>query len=128
MRSRYSAFRTQDIDYIITTTHPSLQQVDDAATLKKTIATTHWHGLKVIRSEAKDDAEGIVEFCAFYSEKKSDGGSISQEIMQLHEVSNFTKIENFWKYHQGEHLPDIKLGRNDLCYCGSGKKIKKCPH
>ena len=128
MRSRYSAFNTQNIDYIIDTTHPSLQQTDDPAALKKTIATTHWRGLKIIRSETKSTREGIVEFCAFYSEKKLNDGSVSDKVMQLHEVSNFTKIENTWKYSQGKHLPEIKLGRNDLCYCGSGKKQKKCPH
>jgi len=25
-----------------------------------------------------------------------------------------------------QHLNPVKIGRNDACYCGSGKKYKKC--
>jgi len=26
----------------------------------------------------------------------------------------------------GKPMPDMKLGRNDPCWCGSGKKYKRC--
>ena len=49
-----------------------------------------------------------------------------------HEVSVFKKINNEWKYVAGEVIPTTitrvgaKVGRNDPCPCGSGKKYKQC--
>lgn len=28
--------------------------------------------------------------------------------------------------HKEEEMPEKKIGRNDLCWCGSGKKYKQC--
>jgi len=63
------------------------------------------------------DSEGVVEFAADYQ-----GG-------QLHERSRFLKEEGKWFYLNGDILPPVtaaKVGRNDPCPCGSGKKFKKC--
>ena len=81
-----------------------------------------------MHSEVKNGTEGSVEFCAFYSDIEPKTGRLNDRVMQLHENSTFIKIDDYWLYSQGKHLPEIKLGRNDLCYCGSGNKIKKCPH
>jgi uncharacterized protein YecA (UPF0149 family) len=36
-------------------------------------------------------------------------------------------IEMFKKaFGGGKTVPDKKLGRNDPCWCGSGKKYKRC--
>ncbi len=39
-------------------------------------------------------------------------------------------IRSFWKLHKQTHAPSLrearKVGRNDPCPCGSGKKYKKC--
>jgi len=35
-------------------------------------------------------------------------------------------IARFWKQARGYYHGKTKLGRNDLCFCGSGKKFKKC--
>lgn len=46
--------------------------------------------------------------------------------------SNVIQIYKFWlKYKNDfsdriEHLTNNKIGRNDICPCGSGKKYKKC--
>ena len=119
MRSRYSAFVVNDIDYLIATSHPRKREDDDELILKKTIAETQWLGLKVIK-HFQNNNSATVEFSAFYQ-----GDST---IEQLHEKSRFLYENKHWFYLDGEVLPAIKLSRNDLCFCGSGKKVKKCPH
>lgn len=116
MRSRYSAFCLGLVDYLIETTHPSKRQPDEREALNRTIAETQWLGLKILaHKQTKDLAE--VEFVAFYQDDK---------IGQLHERSRFSREAGRWYYHDGLFLPPIKLGRNDTCFCGSGKKIKHC--
>ena len=118
MRSRYTAFCRKNIDYLIATHHPSKRRADDRATLAHTINETEWLGLKIIRAETGEREEiGVVEFAAFYQRNG---------LGQLHERSEFIREQNCWYYMQGEILDPIKLGRNEPCWCNSGKKYKKC--
>lgn len=116
MRSRYSAFVIRDISYLLKSLHPDKRQVDDKAVLRQTIEQTQWLGLKIIHHKSAED-NATVEFIAFY---------LDEPIGQLHERSHFIKQNGQWFYVDGEILPAVKLSRNDLCFCGSGKKIKKC--
>ena len=118
MRSRYTAFCQGNIDYLIATHHPSKRQMDDRQTLTKTIAETTWLGLHVLNSNTQATGTGSVEFVAFFQ---------SQGIpSQLHEKSEFIRQNDRWYYLQGTILGPITIGRNDACWCGSGKKYKKC--
>lgn len=114
MRSRYSAFCTKQIDYLINTHWP----VDHTTRtqIESTANSTQWLGLKVIDSLIQGH-QGYVEFVAFFAENG---------VQQLHEKSRFEQHQQRWFYVDGEHLPPIKIGRNDLCFCGSQKKYKKC--
>ncbi len=115
MRSRFSAFVLKNSAYLLaswqsSTRPPELDLSDDE---------THWQRLHIMASEqgTAGDSTGYVEFAAFY-----DGG-------QLHERSRFVREEGRWVYVDGEILPPVepvKVGRNDPCPCGSGKKYKKC--
>ncbi|HEC58319.1 MAG TPA: YchJ family protein [Methylophaga sp.] len=116
MRSRYSAFVVGDIGYLIKTLHPDKRQVDDEVVLRQTIEQTRWLGLKIIAHKSAEN-NATVEFIAFYQD---------DVIGQLHERSHFIKQNGQWFYVDGEMLPAVKLSRNDLCFCGSGKKLKKC--
>jgi SEC-C motif domain protein len=116
MRSRYSAFVVGDIGYLTKTLHPDKRQADDEAVLRQTIEQTQWLGLKIIDHKSTEN-KATVEFIAFYQD---------EVIGQLHEHSHFIKQNKQWFYVDGEMLPAVKLSRNDLCFCGSGKKIKKC--
>lgn len=116
MRSRYSAFVIGNIAYLIATLHPDKRQTDDEAILSQTIEDTHWLGLKIIRHKSAGNI-ATVEFVAFYQD---------QPIGQLHERSNFIKLDKHWFYVDGEMIGPIKLSRNEVCFCGSGKKMKKC--
>jgi SEC-C motif-containing protein len=98
-----------------------------------------WLGLEV-KNTLINNETGVVEFEAWYLDGKDTGC--------LHEISDFRKIMGKWFYLKGE-VNDRKptkdeqlkwsikpvlnstkentvLGRNDVCFCGSGKNLKKC--
>ncbi len=123
MRSRYSAYVAGDSAYLLKTWHPATRPLAlDPATIPE------WCGLKIIRTEKGQagDATGMVEFRATARSQ--------QKILTLHEVSHFVKEAGHWLYVSGEIQEDSlrpgtpagKVGRNDPCPCGSGKKFKKC--
>ncbi len=130
MRSRYSAFVECNIPYLKKTLSMESQSDFSEADTKKWASQSVWKGLKILStSEGQEkDQEGIVEFQANYQ--------MNGEDHQHHEISKFKKDhEGHWVFVDGES-PDIqkspvvhdgpKIGRNDLCTCGSGKKYKKC--
>ena len=127
MRSRYAAFATHQIDYLITSHHPdTLREVkrEDAERFSKGVT---WLGLEILSTEegqAGDD-QGWVEFIARYRE----GGK--EQIH--HERSLFRRHQGRWHFHSAEYPKPApaqrthpKVGRNEPCPCGSGKKHKKC--
>jgi SEC-C motif-containing protein len=119
MRSRYCAFCRGHVAYLLATHYPSKRQPHEAQTLQDTINETEWLGLTVLKAPPpkQTDTIGLVEFAAFY--KRGDFG-------QLHERSQFIKENGRWYYLQGELLAPLTLKRNDLCWCGSRKKYKRC--
>ena len=59
--------------------------------------------------------------------------SANGEFCNHHEVSRFVREPDGWKFADGELVgekpvvrEEPKIGRNDPCPCGSGKKYKKC--
>ena len=118
MRSRFSAFVLKNADYLVQTLAPSHREPNEQALVEKSIHSTKWLSLKVIQEDYNPgDTLGYVEFCAFYE---------ATPIGQLHERSAFQKIEGRWYYTTGTLLPNLKFQRNEPCWCGSGKKLKKC--
>ena len=123
MRSRYSAYVAGDTTYVLKTWHPSTRPLAIEA---DTIAG--WCGLTIIRTEKglENDEDGIVEFIAT--------ALVHGRTVRLHETSHFVKEAGQWLYVSGETMEAapqpantaMKVGRNCLCPCGSGKKFKKC--
>lgn len=123
MRSRYTAYVVRDIAYLLRSWHPSTRpdKIDPAAILE-------WRGLHIVSTEKgmEGDDEGVVEFKATSFSQKNP--------WELHEVSRFVKEDGQWLYVDGDIKNDPppvakrtpKVGRNDPCHCGSGKKFKKC--
>jgi len=70
--------------------------------------------------------QAYVEFKATYK----DSGMQESKYGVMHERSRFIVEDGRWRYVDGEHFAadDIikKPGRNEPCFCGSGKKYKKC--
>lgn len=127
LRSRYSAYTLQELDYIYETIHPEQKQHHDHKATKKWAAESKWHGFNIvdIKDGSKDDEEGIIEFTAKFTAKF--------ETQTHHELALFKKAEDKWYFYDGEPVPpetfvrsEPKVGRNDPCPCGSGKKYKKC--
>ncbi len=123
MRSRFSAFCTGNIDYLLASHHPSKHTVNDRQALSETIAHCEWLNLTILATEqgTAKDKSGEVEFLATY---KQDG-----KLSQLRERSCFIKEQGQWYYLDGQVTvlePTAKTGRNEPCPCGSGKKYKKC--
>ncbi len=118
MRSRYSAFVREDAQYLIQTRAMAFRLEDDKAHLAENFRRTRWEGLAILGSEMTDGDKGWVEFVAFFTSPSGPG--------QLHEKSRFVREEGEWRYGDGDLLPPVAWGRNQPCYCGSGKKFKKC--
>ena len=123
MRSRYSAFCSADIDYLIASHHPSKTLADDRAVLAETIALCQWLKLEIVNSCQEVDHQSTVEFIAHYMQ---DG-----QLQQLRERSYFVKENGYWLYLEGDIIAQAdsnpkKIGRNNPCWCSSGKKFKHC--
>jgi len=140
MRSRYSAFTRADIEYIKKTMAPEAKKDFDEKGTQDWAEQAKWLGLKIIDTKdgGPDDKTGMVEFTATY-EIKGEG-------IDHHEVAEFRRDkQGAWLFVEGdahthkageghhEHAPVVtsvrtspKIGRNDPCTCGSGKKYKKC--
>lgn len=126
MKSRYAAYVKGAIDYIVATCARNEEDGIDVEATRRWSRNSTWLGLSIHRSEkgGADDAEGLVEFSARY---------ILDGLREEHrEIAHFEKREGDWTYVEGEVVPRTvvrecpKVGRNDHCPCGSGKKYKKC--
>jgi len=127
MRARYTSYVTGDVQFLKTSSTKAVQAEFDEQASKNWSAAAQWHGLEIIRCEAgaKDDKTGVVEFRALYT--------ANGEFCNHHEVAQFVQECDGWKFVDGElvgespvHRESPKVGRNDPCPCGSGKKYKKC--
>ena len=125
MRARYAAFTEAAIEYIEKTTDPSVRESFDRNGTTEWAKNSEWLGLEIVRSEegGEKDSKGLVEFIARY---KYDGVERAH-----HERAEFKKRDGQWFFLDGKLVQEPvrageKIGRNDPCTCGSGKKYKKC--
>lgn len=127
MRARYSSYVTGDIEFLRASATKDVQDEFDEESSRAWSKTAKWHGLEILSTEKGQpgDDEGVVEFRALYSARG--------EFCNHHEVSRFARDEEGWKFVDGELVgekpivrEEPKIGRNDPCPCGSGKKYKKC--
>jgi len=135
MRSRYSAYVKVDAPYLKETLAPESRGDFKESDVREWATKSEWLGLEILKAEGS-----TVEFIAKY---KAQG-----KVLEHHEVSTFRKKDDQWYFvdgeshvheegkgheHQGPVEPKKpvvrdapKVGRNDPCGCGSGKKFKKC--
>ncbi|WKY57147.1 YchJ family protein [Vibrio sp. SNU_ST1] len=137
MRSRYSAHVLGLVDYVVATYHPSCNAEAQREGIAESI-DSDWVGLEVIDTAAgSHQDEGFVEFKAYFNE--------GTEQFCMQECSRFVREDGLWYYIDGtfpeqgneqeeqeidprlnQTVESFKIGRNDPCICGSGKKYKKC--
>ena len=92
MRSRYSAYASNNLQYVQNTWHPDSLPAD-----LRLVPGQSWIGLKIKHTELgqASDESGVVEFIARY---KRNGRA-----KRLHEISYFAKKNNRWLYLRGDH-------------------------
>ena len=127
MRSRYSAFVKNNMNHILVTHDPSTRDTVDHEANQSWSSKADWKGLEVLSVSGgqAEDSQGTVEFRVNF---EMDGRPQTH-----HELSQFRKVKGAWFFVDGKNL-DVstfqreqpKVGRNDPCLCGSGKKYKKC--
>lgn len=115
MRSRYTAYATYHFSYLgETSLGPAFHRFDENAARSRN-EETKWLGLKIIEVSPVKNNRGFVTFIAYFETPTGKRA--------LYEKSEFRKEQGKWYYFDGEYP---KIGRNDPCPCGSGKKYKKC--
>jgi SEC-C motif-containing protein len=139
MRSRYTAYTLKDVAYLEKTLAPEARGDFDRDATREWAGQATWKGLEIVSKEKgeESDSKGTVEFVAKYE--------VAGKTLDHHEVSKFRKDTNGrWLFVDGDshthedgagHHHAVqetfvreapKVGRNDACPCGSGKKYKKC--
>ncbi|MDO5543399.1 MAG: YchJ family protein [Acinetobacter sp.] len=117
MRSRYSAFALQQIDYIVQTTALGQQASLDVDAIADWSKSNQWLKLEVLKSNEKlEKNHAQVEFKAHYHDAK--------QAQIHHETSHFVQHQARW------YFLDPTTGQQPTmkqpCICGSGKKFKQC--
>ena len=121
MRARYSAYVEVATDFLHDSLHPDSRDDFDVDSTEKWASSSKWLGLKILGGKAgqRNDRAGTVEFTASYED--AEGHRIDHS-----ERSHFKKDHDQWFFCDGQAIAPNKVGRNDPCTCGSGKKYKKC--
>ncbi len=127
MRARYTAYTQVEMDFIEKTHDPKTRDETDMEANRKWAESTKWTGLEILETKqgGVDDEVGTVAFKAMF---------VTDEGLQEHqELSLFRKQDGNWYFvdasdptKQPVVRSEPKVGRNDPCPCGSGKKYKKC--
>lgn len=123
MRARYTAFVTGRMngEFVTNTTAPEKRTGTTGAPSPQIGGM----GLEIRKVTAGGplDQTGTVEFVARLL--------VEGRLDVHHEISRFRRDDGQWVYVDGtfpagEAKPVAKVGRNDPCPCGSGKKYKQC--
>ena len=110
MRSRYSAYATKNVQYIVDTTHTGLNELylkDDGVSLRKDAAATaekiNWERLVVQETEDVSDTEAFVTFQVYFKVKKQQGSRAQGfHVQTFVEKSRFLREDGKWLYVDGE--------------------------
>jgi SEC-C motif-containing protein len=115
------------MDYVKDTTHPDQVSRYEPATAKSWAEKSDWDRLEIVEISGGgiDDESADIEFVAHFRQKDKP--------KTHHELAHFKRHEGEWFFYDGQGVvpkqvvrSQPKVGRNDPCPCGSGKKYKKC--
>ena len=122
MRARYTAFAVGEIGFLKNSFAPEKRDEFDENSVTEWSKGSKWLGFEILKSEPNK-----VEFVAKYS--------VQGKVQEHHEIAEFRKDEKEGRWYFVDSVfpktrpivrQEPKLGRNDPCACGSGKKFKKC--
>lgn len=99
MRSRYTAYALQQVEYILRSTHPSVRKFHDAESIERWAKSNCWQKLEIIAATDgnSSDKQGTVEFKAYYLDANN-------QLQIHHEISNFRKELGKWFFVDGKIL------------------------
>jgi SEC-C motif-containing protein len=126
MRARYTAHVLREYDFLVESMHPGHRAGIDAKETEEWSGKVQWSGLEVFSATpgATDD-EGGVSFAAHFN--------VNGEDREFREDARFVRMDGRWYYvdgkvhgHETYRRESPRVGRNEPCPCGSGKKYKKC--
>ncbi|MBN2705028.1 MAG: YchJ family protein [Deltaproteobacteria bacterium] len=127
LRARYTAHVKLEMDFVKDSNHPDQLSKYEPATARSWAEKSVWEGLEIVEISGGgvDDDTADIEFVAHFSQKDKK--------KTHHEQANFRKLAGEWYFYDGQGVvpkqvvrTQPKVGRNDPCPCGSGKKFKKC--
>ena len=125
MRARYSAYVQKEIDFVMETHDPKTRKEASRESSTEWANNAKWFGLKILKTGGGGEADktGTVLFIAEYKLKGKK--------YRHHEEGEFVKKWGTWYFSNSRMINDpivneAKIGRNEPCPCGSGKKYKKC--
>ena len=127
LRARYSAYCLKKFDYLVDThLPPEGEEQIPAEVLAEHLQDVTWERLDILEEGYDDELDcPFVDFRAVYD--------MPDAKRMLGERSYFRCVDGSWYYVFGEPLKgesvrreSPKVGRNDPCPCGSGRKYKKC--
>lgn len=126
MRARYTAYATGEIDYILDTQDPETSGDIDRESTESWSKDSEWLGFELLDTEmGEDEKTGTVDFIARYRLQGQEHAH--------HEQASFRKADDGWLFvdskmagHETFRRSERKVGRNEPCPCGSGKKYKRC--
>ncbi|HEY0835291.1 MAG TPA: YchJ family protein [Azospirillum sp.] len=123
MRSRYTAFVRGDLDHVERTHAPEIRDDFNRAEADRNAQETEWRSLDILKASEEGDG-ATVEFRIRFRQNGQD--------LRHHERAHFRREDGRWLYVSGDVNPKepprrvVKVGRNDPCPCGSGRKFKAC--
>jgi len=122
MRSRYTAFVLGDLDHIENSHVCDKREGLDRPDVKNMFGAVEWDGLEIFSTSVglEGDEAGTVDFAASF---RRNG-----KFLVHRENSNFRRDNGRLIYVGGTPTATAasagKIGRNQPCPCGSGKKYK----
>lgn len=124
LQARYQAHVKADVDFIVASTHPEMREKLDQGVIQNWCKQAEWLGYQV-EEEIIESDKAFLTFLLRYEE--------ASKAFNHYEKAEFRKLEDKWYYYDSSFpkpktfkREDEKVGRNDPCPCGSGKKNKKC--
>ena len=92
MRSRYAAYATHQVNYLLATTLSSKRSCHSEKEILSWVKRNHWKQLEIIKSTEK-----TIEFKAYYINPNN-------EFQLHHELSRFVFEHGKWYYVDGDYF------------------------
>lgn len=126
MRARYSAHCLHNYAFLVDSTHSEHREGVSEEEISQWATHVTWTALEVhSATPGETENDGNVSFTAHFTIKDTP--------QELREDAIFSKVDGKWFYVDGVvhgqepfRREGPRVGRNDPCPCGSGKKYKKC--